>query len=165
MEARPEGVKTWVPRNGNTLCPDTGRTLLFVTKIQCNPVANVINAARQASVQRLLFLGSSCIFPKLAPQPMPENCLLTGVLEETNEPYAIAKIAGIKRKELLLPVSLGGLGVREVALAALLVPFAVPGTLAIAEALVWQSILFGFGLLAGLGLLLSGWVPLKQDTP
>jgi len=57
---------------------------------------NVINAAHAAGVQDLLFLGSSCIYPKLAPQPMPEKCLLTGVLEETNEPYAIAKIAGIK---------------------------------------------------------------------
>ena len=58
--------------------------------------ANVINAAHAAGVNDLLFLGSSCIYPKFAPQPMPENCLLTGVLEETNEPYAIAKIAGIK---------------------------------------------------------------------
>lgn len=58
--------------------------------------ANVINAAHASGVQDLLFLGSSCIYPKLAPQPMPEDCLLTGVLEETNEPYAIAKIAGIK---------------------------------------------------------------------
>ena len=58
--------------------------------------ANVINASYAAGVGRLLFLGSSCIYPKFAPQPMPEDCLLTGVLEETNEPYAIAKIAGIK---------------------------------------------------------------------
>ena len=58
--------------------------------------ANVINAAHETGVQDLLFLGSSCIYPKFAPQPMPEDCLLTGVLEETNEPYAIAKIAGIK---------------------------------------------------------------------
>ncbi len=58
--------------------------------------ANIINAACRAGVQGLLFLGSSCIYPRLAPQPMPESCLLTGVLEETNEPYAIAKIAGIK---------------------------------------------------------------------
>lgn len=58
--------------------------------------ANVIDAAHAAGVQQLLFLGSSCIYPKQAPQPMPEDCLLTGVLEETNEPYAIAKIAGIK---------------------------------------------------------------------
>ena len=58
--------------------------------------ANVINASHSAGVQNLLFLGSSCIYPKLAAQPMKEDCLLTGVLEETNEPYAIAKIAGIK---------------------------------------------------------------------
>jgi len=58
--------------------------------------ANVINGAHAAGVQDLMFLGSSCIYPKRAPQPMPEDCLLTGVLEETNEPYAIAKIAGIK---------------------------------------------------------------------
>ena len=58
--------------------------------------SNVINAAWEAKVQRLLFLGSSCIYPKNAPQPMKEDCLLTGVLEPTNEPYAIAKIAGIK---------------------------------------------------------------------
>ena len=58
--------------------------------------SNVINAAWEAKVRRLLFLGSSCIYPKNAPQPMTEDCLLTGVLEPTNEPYAIAKIAGIK---------------------------------------------------------------------
>ena len=58
--------------------------------------ANVINAAHLAGVQKLLFLGSSCIYPKLAPQPMAEDALLTGTLEPTNEPYAIAKIAGIK---------------------------------------------------------------------
>ena len=58
--------------------------------------ANVINAAHKAGVQNLLFLGSSCIYPKSAAQPMSEDCLLTGVLEGTNEPYAIAKIAGIK---------------------------------------------------------------------
>jgi GDP-L-fucose synthase len=57
---------------------------------------NVIGAAHQAGVQRLLFLGSSCIYPKMAPQPMTEAALLTGMLEATNEPYAIAKIAGIK---------------------------------------------------------------------
>ena len=58
--------------------------------------ANIINAAHQAGVQKLLFLGSSCIYPKLAEQPMREDALLTGTLEATNEPYAIAKIAGIK---------------------------------------------------------------------
>ena len=57
---------------------------------------NVIQAAWQYGVKKLLFLGSSCIYPKLAPQPMPEDSLLTGPLEPTNEWYAIAKIAGIK---------------------------------------------------------------------
>ena len=58
--------------------------------------ANIIHAAHTNDVQKLLFLGSSCIYPKLAEQPMTEKALLTGTLEETNEPYAIAKIAGIK---------------------------------------------------------------------
>ena len=57
---------------------------------------NVIHAAHLTGVQRLLFLGSSCIYPRLAPQPMPENCLLSGPLEPTNRPYALAKIAGIE---------------------------------------------------------------------
>ncbi len=57
---------------------------------------NVIQAAHAYDVQKLLFLGSSCIYPKLAPQPIPESALLAGALEPTNEPYAIAKIAGIK---------------------------------------------------------------------
>ena len=58
--------------------------------------ANVIHAAWKYGVEKLLFLGSSCIYPKLAPQPLVEDALLTGPLEPTNEPYAIAKIAGIK---------------------------------------------------------------------
>jgi len=61
--------------------------------------ANVIHEAYRAGVQHLLFLGSSCIYPKFAPQPMSEEHLLTGILEPTNEPYAIAKIAGIKMCE------------------------------------------------------------------
>ena len=61
--------------------------------------SNVIQAAYRAGVCRLLFLGSSCIYPQLAKQPMNEDCLLSGVLEPTNEPYAIAKIAGIKMCE------------------------------------------------------------------
>jgi GDP-L-fucose synthase len=60
--------------------------------IQCN----VIESAYRAGVKKLLFLGSSCIYPRLAPQPMREDALLTGTLEPTNEPYAIAKIAGLK---------------------------------------------------------------------
>ena len=58
--------------------------------------SNIIHAAYVNAVTKLLFLGSSCIYPKLAPQPLKEEYLLTGLLEETNEPYAIAKIAGIK---------------------------------------------------------------------
>ncbi len=58
--------------------------------------ANIIHAAHQNDIQKLLFLGSSCIYPKNAEQPMKEEALLTGILESTNEPYAIAKIAGIK---------------------------------------------------------------------
>ncbi|MCD4722841.1 MAG: GDP-L-fucose synthase [Desulfobacula sp.] len=60
---------------------------------------NIIHAAHQVQVKRLLFLGSSCIYPNQAPQPMKEKHLLTGLLEPTNEPYAIAKIAGIKMCE------------------------------------------------------------------
>lgn len=58
--------------------------------------SNIIHAAYQQKVKKLMFLGSSCIYPKLAPQPLKEEYLLTGLLESTNEPYAIAKIAGIK---------------------------------------------------------------------
>jgi GDP-L-fucose synthase len=57
---------------------------------------NIIDGAYKNGVDRLLFLGSSCIYPKMAPQPMPESCLLTGPLEPTNRPYALAKIAGVE---------------------------------------------------------------------
>lgn len=83
--------------------------------------ANVIDAAYRSGVRKLLFLGSSCIYPKLAQQPMSESALLTGGLEPTNEPYAIAKIAGIKLCESynrqygvdyrsVMPTNLYGLG-------------------------------------------------------
>jgi GDP-L-fucose synthase len=82
---------------------------------------NVIDAAHRAGVPKLLFLGSSCIYPKLAPQPMREDSLLNGPLEPTNEPYAVAKIAGIKLCESynrqygrdyrsVMPTNLYGLG-------------------------------------------------------
>jgi GDP-L-fucose synthase len=61
--------------------------------------SNVIHSAHENGVKKLLFLGSSCIYPKMAPQPLKEESLLTGLLEQTNEPYAIAKIAGIKLAE------------------------------------------------------------------
>lgn len=60
---------------------------------------NLIHAAWLSGVEKLMFLGSTCIYPRLAPQPMPEACLLGGPLEPTNEPYAVAKIAGIKMAE------------------------------------------------------------------
>jgi len=60
---------------------------------------NLLDAAHAADMERVLFLGSSCIYPKFAPQPIPESALLTGELEPTNEPYAIAKIAGLKLVE------------------------------------------------------------------
>jgi GDP-L-fucose synthase len=63
--------------------------------------ANCLHGAHRAGVGRVLFLGSSCIYPKHAPQPMPEDCLLTGPLEPTNEAYAIAKIAGLKLAQFL----------------------------------------------------------------
>ena len=62
---------------------------------------NVINAAWKNGVKKLEFLGSSCIYPRLAPQPMPESCLLTSALEQTNEAYALAKISGLKYCEYL----------------------------------------------------------------
>src|SRR6185369_3889530 len=61
--------------------------------------ANVIHAAHMHATEKLMFLGSSCIYPKFAPQPLREDSMLTGPLEPTNEPYAIAKIAGIKMVE------------------------------------------------------------------
>src|SRR6266567_6201977 len=61
--------------------------------------ANVIQAAHQNGAEKLMFLGSSCIYPRLAPQPLREDAVLTGPLEPTNEPYAIAKIAGVKMAE------------------------------------------------------------------
>lgn len=83
--------------------------------------ANIIHAAYQHGVKKLMFLGSSCIYPKMAPQPLQESSLLTGPLEPTNEPYAIAKIAGIKLCEAyrdqygcnyisVMPTNLYGIG-------------------------------------------------------
>jgi GDP-L-fucose synthase len=91
---RPDQVYLAAARVGGILANDT-RPAEF---IQDNLViqSNVIDAAYRNGTRKLLFLGSSCIYPKLAPQPMPEDCLLTGPLEPTNEWYAIAKIAGLK---------------------------------------------------------------------
>ncbi len=62
---------------------------------------NVVHAAWKSGCKKLEFLGSSCIYPRMTPQPMPESCLLTGVLEKTNEAYALAKISGLKYCEFL----------------------------------------------------------------
>jgi len=73
--------------------------VVFMQTMFIEPIAielNVIHASYQTNVKKLLFLGSSCIYPRLADQPLKEDYLLSGYLEETNEPYAIAKIAGIK---------------------------------------------------------------------
>lgn len=90
----PEYVFMAAARVGGILANKTYPAEFIYTNLAI--AANVIECAHAAGTSRLLFLGSSCIYPKLAPQPMPEDCLLTGPLEATNEPYAIAKIAGIK---------------------------------------------------------------------
>ena len=79
---------------GGILANDTYRADFLYENLMIE--TNVIHAAWKSGVEKLLFLGSSCIYPKLAPQPLKEEYLLTGLLESTNEPYAIAKIAGIK---------------------------------------------------------------------
>jgi len=91
---RPEYVFMAAARVGGILANKTYPAEFIYSNLAI--AANVIQCAHAAGTARLLFLGSSCIYPKLAPQPMPEDCLLTGPLEPTNEPYAIAKIAGIK---------------------------------------------------------------------
>lgn len=84
-------------RVGGIRANDTSPADFITENLQIQ--TNVIAAAHAAGVSRLLFLGSSCIYPRLADQPMAESALLTGLLEPTNEPYAIAKIAGIKMCE------------------------------------------------------------------
>ncbi len=96
-EERPEHVFLAAARVGGIHANNTFPAQFIYENIAIQ--SNTIHAAYQAGVNRLLFLGSSCIYPKLAPQPMKEEHLLTGLLETTNEPYAIAKIAGIKMCE------------------------------------------------------------------
>jgi GDP-L-fucose synthase len=93
-EQRPDGVVVAAAKVGGILANDTYPAQFLYDNLVIE--ANVIEAARQSGAQKLLFLGSSCIYPKLAPQPITEDALLTGPLEPTNEWYAIAKIAGIK---------------------------------------------------------------------
>ncbi len=93
-EEKPDYVFLAAAKVGGIYANDTYPADFIRENIQIQ--TNTIDAAYRNGVQRLLFLGSSCIYPKFAPQPMPESCLLTGELESTNEWYAIAKIAGIK---------------------------------------------------------------------
>jgi GDP-L-fucose synthase len=93
-EHRPEAVLLAAARVGGIRANDTHPGDFLYDNLAI--ASNVIEASRRAGVAKLLFLGSSCIYPRLAPQPMPESCLLTGPLEPTNEWYAIAKIAGLK---------------------------------------------------------------------
>ena len=94
---KPDFVFLAAAKVGGILANNTYRAQFIYENLMIQN--NVIHAAWKSGVQKLLFLGSSCIYPKLAPQPMKEEYLLTGLLEYTNEPYAIAKIAGIKMCE------------------------------------------------------------------
>ncbi|MFN0033699.1 MAG: GDP-L-fucose synthase family protein [Saprospiraceae bacterium] len=91
---KPAHVFLAAAKVGGILANDTYRAEFLYDNLMIE--ANVIEAAYRHGVEKLMFLGSSCIYPKLAPQPLKEDALLTGLLEPTNEPYAIAKIAGIK---------------------------------------------------------------------
>ncbi|MCG8441817.1 MAG: GDP-L-fucose synthase [Caulobacterales bacterium] len=93
-EARPDAVFVAAARVGGILANDSYPADFLYDNLMIE--ANIIRAAFDVGVAKLMFLGSSCIYPKLAPQPIPEDALLTGPLEPTNEWYAIAKIAGIK---------------------------------------------------------------------
>ena len=93
-DARPDAVIIAAAKVGGILANDTRPADFLYDNLMIE--ANLIHAAFEAKVEKLLFLGSSCIYPKLADQPMREDALLTGPLEPTNEWYAIAKIAGIK---------------------------------------------------------------------
>ena len=91
---KPEFVFLAAAKVGGILANNTRRAEFIYDNLMIE--VNLINAAWNTGVKKLMFLGSSCIYPKLAPQPLKEEYLLTGELEPTNEPYAIAKIAGIK---------------------------------------------------------------------
>jgi GDP-L-fucose synthase len=91
---KPDYVFMAAAKVGGILANNTYRAQFIYENLMVE--ANIVHAAWQAGVKRMLFLGSSCIYPRDCPQPIKEEYLLTGPLEETNEPYAIAKIAGIK---------------------------------------------------------------------
>jgi GDP-L-fucose synthase len=91
---KPDYVFLAAAKVGGILANDTYRADFLYENLMIE--SNIIYAAWKSNVKKLMFLGSSCIYPKMAPQPLKEEYLLTGLLEHTNEPYAIAKIAGIK---------------------------------------------------------------------
>jgi len=93
-DQKPDAIVVAAARVGGILANDTRPAEFLYENLAI--AANVIHATHIRGVDRLLFLGSSCIYPKLSPQPIREDSLLTGPLESTNEPYAIAKIAGVK---------------------------------------------------------------------
>lgn len=93
-EIKPKYVFLAAAKVGGILANNTYRAEFLYDNLMME--ANIINAAYKNGTDKLMFLGSSCIYPKMAPQPLKEEYLLTGELEQTNEPYAIAKIAGIK---------------------------------------------------------------------
>ncbi|MGC2774042.1 MAG: GDP-L-fucose synthase [Bradyrhizobium sp.] len=95
--AKPQVVFLAAAKVGGIVANNTLRAEFIYDNIAI--ATNIIHAAHMNSVEKLMFLGSSCIYPKLAPQPLREDAMLTGPLEPTNEPYAIAKIAGIKMVE------------------------------------------------------------------
>jgi GDP-L-fucose synthase len=97
MSEKPDYVFLAAAKVGGIVANNTYRADFLYENLQIQN--NVIHGSYLAGVKKLMFLGSSCIYPKLAPQPLREDYLLTGVLEPTNEPYAIAKIAGIKMCE------------------------------------------------------------------
>ena len=94
---RPEYVFLAAAKVGGIVANNTYRADFIYENLQIQN--NIIHQSYKSGVKKLMFLGSTCIYPKNAPQPMPEECLLTDTLEYTNEPYAIAKIAGIKMCE------------------------------------------------------------------
>ena len=96
-EQKPDVVIIAAAKVGGIHANDTYRADFIYQNLAIE--TNLIHGSYLAGIQRILFLGSSCIYPKMAPQPMSEDCLLTGPLEPTNEPYAVAKIAGIKMCE------------------------------------------------------------------
>ncbi len=116
---QPEYVFLAAAKVGGIVANNTYRAEFLYDNLMIE--SNIIHAAHEVGVKKLMFLGSSCIYPKLAPQPLKEEYLLTGLLESTNEPYAIAKIAGIKLCEAyrdqygdhfisVMPTNLYGIG-------------------------------------------------------